>query len=60
MDPDVTLAIMRDESADLIERDAAAHALWDWLWRGGFVPVCQSDRGALMRECSRHLEGLSR
>lgn len=38
MDPDVTLAIMRDTTATYDERMAAAINLTDWLLRGGFPP----------------------
>jgi hypothetical protein len=38
MDPNATLATMRDKTADPADRLDAANALLTWLGNGGFVP----------------------
>lgn len=38
MDPDATLATMRDESADPLDRHEAALNLIRWINGGGFLP----------------------
>jgi len=39
MDPSATLAVLRDESADLAERIDAGRILQGWLRNGGYVPA---------------------
>ena len=38
MDPDVTLATLRDASADPAERVDAGRILLGWLRNGGYIP----------------------
>lgn len=50
MDPDVTLAIMRDRDTDTDTRRQAAKDLFGWLAIGGYVPAGE-DRVTLRAEC---------
>lgn len=53
MDPNATLRIVMDESADHEDRQIAAADLLEWINGGGFLPDTKLHVSTLIRQCER-------